>query len=44
VEKQTNGYYLTVHFSMMDDAIRDQIIRFVFEMEREMLRETRGIE
>ena len=44
VERQTEGYYVTVHFSMIDDAIRDQIIRFVFEMEREMLRETRGIE
>jgi hypothetical protein len=44
VEKQTNGYYVAVHFSVMDDAVRDHIIRFVFEMEREMLRETRHIE
>jgi hypothetical protein len=44
VEKQTNGYYVTAHFSMMDDAIRDYIIRFVFEMEREILRETRHLE
>jgi len=40
VEKQTNGYYITAHFSMMDDAVRDSIVRFVFELEREILRGT----
>jgi c-di-GMP-binding flagellar brake protein YcgR len=44
VERQTTGYYVTVHFSTMDDAVRNEIVRFVFETEREMLRETRTVE
>jgi hypothetical protein len=44
VEKQTTGYYVTVHFFLMDDAIRNYVIRFVFEMEREIIRETRQAE
>lgn len=44
VERQTTGYYVTVHFSMIDDTVRDQIVRFVFETEREVLRETRAVE
>jgi hypothetical protein len=44
VEKQTNGYYITVSFLKMDEAVQDSIIRFVFEMERELLRETRTLE
>jgi hypothetical protein len=32
---------LSVEFVMMDDMIRDELIRFVFEREREILREKR---
>jgi hypothetical protein len=38
VEKQTSGYFISVSFYMMDSTIRDQIVRFTFEMERETLR------
>ncbi|NPU84711.1 MAG: PilZ domain-containing protein [Syntrophaceae bacterium] len=41
VEKQTSGYIAAVSFVKMDDHIRDEIVRFVFEREREILREKR---
>lgn len=41
VERQTSGYFISIQFTAIDDLIRDKIIRFVFEMEREMLREKR---
>jgi hypothetical protein len=44
VQKQINGYLIALSFQMTDDVIRDQIIRFVFEMERELLRERRKTE
>jgi hypothetical protein len=44
VQKQTNGYLIAISFQMTDDIIRDQIIRFVFETERELLRERRKTE
>jgi c-di-GMP-binding flagellar brake protein YcgR len=39
IQRQTSGYFIAVLFKMMDEAIRERIIQFVFEMEREMLRE-----
>lgn len=39
VEKQTSGCFVSAAFFMMDDVIRDQIVRFTFEMEREALRD-----
>ncbi|MCX5854686.1 MAG: PilZ domain-containing protein [Deltaproteobacteria bacterium] len=44
VERQTEGYFITTHFTMIDDSIQNHIVRFVFEMEREMLRERRNTE
>jgi hypothetical protein len=41
VDKQTSGYIAAVTFVKMDDHIRDEIVRFVFEREREILREKR---
>lgn len=38
-ERQAGGYLIAVSFRMTDEGIRDHIIRFVFETEREMLRE-----
>lgn len=40
--KQTDGYYIGAQFIWMDDPVRDEIIHFVFEREREILREKRG--
>jgi len=44
VENQTSGFIITVSLIMIGDVVRDHIIQFVFEMEREMLRERRKIE
>jgi len=41
VEEQTSGRIVAARFIRMDDAIRDEIVRFVFEREREILREKR---
>jgi c-di-GMP-binding flagellar brake protein YcgR len=43
-QRQTSGYFIAVSFRMIDDGIRDRIIRFVFETERELLRERSKIE
>jgi c-di-GMP-binding flagellar brake protein YcgR len=40
-ELREDGHFVAVHYAYMDDAIRDEIIRFVFEREREILRERR---
>jgi c-di-GMP-binding flagellar brake protein YcgR len=40
-EMQTSGYVTVLNFVKMDDKIRDEIVRFVFEKEREILREKR---
>lgn len=40
-EKQTSGYVTVLNFIKIDDKIRDEIVRFVFEKEREILRERR---
>lgn len=39
VEKRTAGHDITVQFIQTDDRIRDLLVRFVFQTEREMLRE-----
>jgi hypothetical protein len=44
VQRQTSGNFIAVSFRMIDDGIRDRIIRFVFETERELLRERSKIE
>jgi c-di-GMP-binding flagellar brake protein YcgR len=40
-EKQTSGYVTVLNYVKIDDKIRDEIVRFVFEKEREILREKR---
>jgi len=42
VESAENGWRVGMQFIQMDDLVRDEIIRFVFEREREMIREKRG--
>jgi len=42
VKKQDSRYRVAVKFSSMDDHVRDEIVRFVFEKEREILREKKG--
>jgi hypothetical protein len=39
--KRDNNYFTAVRFISLDDALRDEIIRFVFEKERQILREKR---
>jgi hypothetical protein len=34
-----SGFLIAIHFIHMDESIRDEIIRFVFEREREIIRE-----
>lgn len=38
-ERQTSGCVIAARFVKMDDMIRDEIVRFVFDREREILRE-----
>ncbi len=40
-EFMNGGHLIAVHYIHMDDSIRDMIVRFVFEREREIIRETR---
>jgi hypothetical protein len=40
-EFRNDGHFVAVHYIHMDDFIRDLIVRFVFEREREILRERR---
>lgn len=42
VGSRSSGYLIHVRFTAIDNAIRDKIIRFVFETEREMIRQRRG--
>ena len=42
VEQRNEGYLTSIYYINMDDFIRDAIIRFVFEREREIIREKRG--
>lgn len=39
VANQGNGYFVNVRFTAIDESIRDKIVRFVFETEREMIRQ-----
>jgi hypothetical protein len=40
-EERCDGYFTALRFIPMDDSIRDKILRFVFEKEREILRSKR---
>jgi len=42
IEEQPGGYQISLSFIQIDDAARDEIVKFVFEREREILREKRG--
>jgi hypothetical protein len=37
-QERSDGYFTALRFMPMDDAVRDKIIRLVFEKEREILR------
>ena len=39
VGSQSNGYFINIRFTAIDHTIRDKIVRFVFETEREMIRQ-----
>jgi hypothetical protein len=39
VGNQSNGYFINVRFTAIDHTIREKIVRFVFETEREMIRQ-----
>lgn len=38
-EKQEQAYFIAVQYVHMDESVRDEIIRYVFERERELIRE-----
>jgi hypothetical protein len=42
IRQDDNHYLIAVHYIHMDASIRDEIVRFVFEREREIIREKRG--
>jgi hypothetical protein len=42
IETADGGWQIAIRFINMDDLIRNEIIRFVFEREREVIREKRG--
>lgn len=42
VEAGDGHYFTAVRFVQMDEMVRNEIIRFVFEREREIIREKRG--
>lgn len=37
-----DGHFVAIRYTHMDDSVRDVIVRFVFEREREIIREMRG--
>lgn len=39
VASQGSGFFINVRFSAIDERIRDKIVRFVFETERELIRQ-----
>jgi hypothetical protein len=41
-EKVANGYLTALKFTVIDDSVRDKIIRLVFDREREAIRKRRG--
>jgi len=42
VGRQNSGYFVNVRFTEIADTIRDKIIRFIFETERKILRDSKG--
>jgi hypothetical protein len=42
IEERPEGYQTSLSFVQMDDTVRDEIVKFVFQREREILREKRG--
>lgn len=42
IKKREYDYVTSVQFVAIDEVIRDEIVRFVFETEREVLRKQRG--
>jgi c-di-GMP-binding flagellar brake protein YcgR len=42
IGRQSSGYFVNVRFIEIADSIRDIIIHFIFETERQMLRESKG--
>ncbi|MBN1381640.1 MAG: PilZ domain-containing protein, partial [Deltaproteobacteria bacterium] len=42
IEKKDGNYQIAVRYIHMDDIVRDEIVHFVFEREREIIREKRG--
>ena len=42
VGNQSSGYFINVRFTAIDHMIRDKIVRFVFETEREMIRQRKS--
>lgn len=40
-EKREDGYFTAVRFRFLEDYLQDEIVRFVFEKERELLRQGR---
>lgn len=42
VDRRKDGFSTSVHLSNLDDVIRDEIVKFVFEREREIIRGKRG--
>jgi len=40
-EARSDGYFTALRFILIEDSIRDKILRFVFEKERELLRAKR---
>jgi hypothetical protein len=41
-EKVADGYLTALRFTIIDDSVRDKIIRLVFDKERETIRKKRG--
>jgi c-di-GMP-binding flagellar brake protein YcgR len=42
VEQRHDHYFTALRYVHMDDLVRNEIVRFVFEREREIIREKRG--
>jgi len=42
LDERPEGYQMSLSFVKMDDMVRDEIVKFVFEREREILRAKRG--
>ena len=42
VRSRSNGYVISVRFTAIDHTIRDKIVQFVFETEREMIRQRKS--